>query len=310
MVLLMVLVIVALLASLTTEFAFSTLVDLRLTETFRDSTRSWYLAKGGIQAGRMILQQDQNSFDHTGELWGQGIPSYPVGENGTVSIAIEDLSAKINLNTLITAAGDPNSTAYRRVYRLFDHLGLDAPEDLTAAIIDWIDPDDEITNRLFLDEFNPNTPVPVEGAESSEYQSEEPSYPAANRSLTDLSELRMVRGFSPEVFQMVAPFLSVYGGNKLNLNTASPEVLLAWGTEMTEDDAQMIATIREDAPFEDMGDVNERLDLSIRTALGQDLAVVGGMFQITAAGQVGDGTRRVTAVVSSNGKNIYYVKVD
>ncbi|MBE0598742.1 MAG: general secretion pathway protein GspK, partial [Desulfuromonadales bacterium] len=45
MVLLLVLVVVALLTSLVTEFAFSTLVDMRLTETFRDSTRAWYLAK-------------------------------------------------------------------------------------------------------------------------------------------------------------------------------------------------------------------------------------------------------------------------
>ncbi len=38
MALLLVLVIVALLTSLLTDLAFSTMVDMRLTETFRDST--------------------------------------------------------------------------------------------------------------------------------------------------------------------------------------------------------------------------------------------------------------------------------
>ena len=39
-VLLLVLVVVALLSALLTDWAFSTLVDLRLTETFRDSNRA------------------------------------------------------------------------------------------------------------------------------------------------------------------------------------------------------------------------------------------------------------------------------
>ena len=55
MALLLVLVVVALLTSLLTELAYSTLVDMRLTETFRDKTKAYYLAKGGIKAGRMIL---------------------------------------------------------------------------------------------------------------------------------------------------------------------------------------------------------------------------------------------------------------
>ena len=58
MALLLVLVVVALLTSLLTELAFSTLIDLRLTETFRDSTRAYYLARGCVSAGRMILQED------------------------------------------------------------------------------------------------------------------------------------------------------------------------------------------------------------------------------------------------------------
>ena len=52
MALLLVLLVVVMLTTLLTEFAFSTLVDLRLTETFRDNIRAYYLAKGGINAGR------------------------------------------------------------------------------------------------------------------------------------------------------------------------------------------------------------------------------------------------------------------
>lgn len=47
MALLLVLAITALLAALLSQLSFSTLVDLRLTETYRDTTRAYYLAKGG-----------------------------------------------------------------------------------------------------------------------------------------------------------------------------------------------------------------------------------------------------------------------
>ena len=62
MALLLVLVIVALLSALVIEFSFSTLVDLRATETFRDRTKAYYLARGGIEAARTILQEDKNDL--------------------------------------------------------------------------------------------------------------------------------------------------------------------------------------------------------------------------------------------------------
>src|SRR5512139_590481 len=72
MALLLVLLVVALLTTLLVEFAFSTLVDLRLTETFRDSTQAYYLAKGGVAAGSMLLKEDRNRYDSLDEMWSQG----------------------------------------------------------------------------------------------------------------------------------------------------------------------------------------------------------------------------------------------
>ena len=71
MVLLIVLLVITLLVTILVEFSFSTLVDLRLAETYRDTTRAHYLAKGGIRVGRMILQDDGNSYDALNETWAQ-----------------------------------------------------------------------------------------------------------------------------------------------------------------------------------------------------------------------------------------------
>ena len=77
MALLLVLVIVTLLSALLIDFSFSTLVDLRATETFRDRTKAYYLARGGVEAARMILQQDKKSVRSSVGILGRRTGKYP-----------------------------------------------------------------------------------------------------------------------------------------------------------------------------------------------------------------------------------------
>ena len=242
MVLLLVLVVITLLAALVTELAFSTLVDLRLTETFRDSTKAYYLAKGGVRAGSSILQRDSNSYDAPGdpaELWSQGIAQYPVGD-GVVSVRIIDLGGMINLNALVNTNGsNVNPTVKDRVKRLFDNLGINEGETLTAALIDWIDEDD----RVYID---PDTNRAT-GAEASYYLQREKPVNCKNGPLESLEELQLVREFSAELVQRIAPYVTLYGNDKINVNSASAEVLMALSAdpEITRDAAESIIARRE-----------------------------------------------------------------
>lgn len=296
MVLLLVLVVVALLTSLITEFAFSTHVDLRLTETFRDRTRAWYLAKGGIQAGRMILQDDRNGYDHPSEFWGIGVPSYAVGEEGVVSISLIDLDARMNLNRIVSAGRqNPNVPIYDSFIRLFDNLGLDNPNALADALVDWIDVDDSPRD---------------EGAESNDYQRLEQPYAAKNDYLDSLDELALIQGFTPEVIRQIAPFVSVFGGEAVNINTAPAEVLMAMDALelIGRAQAEEIIGHRADKPFEQATELNSISGLE--NVLRTYFTVKSTAFQINSEGWVNDGVRRVTAVVDSDGRNIHYMKVD
>ncbi|MDX2495294.1 MAG: hypothetical protein QNK27_10065, partial [Desulfuromusa sp.] len=80
MALLLVLIVVTLLTAILMELSYSTLIEQRLTETFRDSTRAYFLARGGITAGQKLLLSDNNEYDAPTEIWGGGIINYPVGE--------------------------------------------------------------------------------------------------------------------------------------------------------------------------------------------------------------------------------------
>ena len=218
MVLLLVLVVVTLLAALLSEFSFSSLVDLRLAETFRDSTRAYYLANGGVKAGRMLLQEDTNGYDGPDELWSQGVVGYPVGD-GTVSITIEDLGGKVDLNRLVSSLGNIDPVVKDRCLRLFSELQLADPAGLVDALIDWLDPGSD------------EQPL---GAESTYYLGLPHPYPAKNGPLDSLDELLLVKGFDADILAKLAPHVTVYGSEKINVNSASQEVLLALSDQMEQ----------------------------------------------------------------------------
>jgi general secretion pathway protein K len=315
MALLLVLVIVALLSSLLMEFAFSTHVDLRLTETYRDSTRAWYLSKGGIQAGRMILRLDGNAYDHPSEIWGAGVPAYPVGENGFVSIEIEDMSGKLNLNDLVTTGG-PNAPMRLVFTRLFEDLEQHHPEafpgrpdDMVAALIDWIDADDEVDR-------GPGADGSAEGAESAYYLSLDRPYPAKNALFDTLDELLLVRDFTPQTLRLLEPFVTVHPrqGSAVNINTAPAEVLIALHDDVDQSAAERILLAREEQPFttiEDLRDLLGAESLAYSGLATAGVRVRSDFFRITSRAGVGDGgARTATAVVNATGEQVFYLRVD
>jgi general secretion pathway protein K len=298
MVLLMVLLVITLLSVLLSEFAFSTLVDLRLAETFRDSTRGYYLAKGGITVGQTFLRMDTNEYDapnDPAELWGQGLPSYPVGD-GFISITVEDLGGKLNLN-LLTDTNDATVTI-GRFEELCNELGLVNGSELTDALIDWLDNDAE-----------------QYGAESAYYLGLEHPYPAKNGPIETLAELALVKGFDSETIQLLAPHVALFGGVKINVNTASREVLLA---DMIYQEAQdpvaavegILAQRDQGAIREEPPDNKQLSNLATQYIFATtSLDVKSTAFRIVSDAEVNDGRRTFSAVVDHNGK-LLQQKVD
>lgn len=304
MALLLVLMVVALLSALLTELAFSTLVDLRLAETFRDSTRAAYLAKGGVRVGRALLQEDRNGWDHPSEFWGIGVAGYPVGD-GVISVGFEDMDGRLNVNRLVRGSGitqQADSVFKERFYGLLNELGIVDPEDLTAALIDWIDEDDV--------DHKDTQPPWGQGAESNYYLQLETPYRCKNAPLDSLDELALVKGFTPEVIRSLAPHISTYGGPELNVNTASREVLSVWHNwsqiGAPPDIADTIVADREVEAFKK----NSSLTALFGTAIPPtDLKLESKTFLIDSRGEVNDGRRTVKAIVRKSGE-ILYLKVN
>jgi len=312
MALLVVLVVVTLLTSVLMDLAFSTFVDLRLTETFRDSTRAYYLAKGGINAGRMLLQDDKNSYDALNEPWSQGVYNYPVGE-GAVSIEIEDQDGKLSINALVFE-NSPQAVMVDRFYRLFTALDLGYqhdPAELTAALIDWLDTGDEPYREILTDGAN----RPVSGAENAYYVGLSPSYPCKNGPLETIDELSLVKGFSPELLKRLLPHLSTAKTLTVNINTASAEVLMSLDIELDREAVDEIINYRSSKPIKNISELEDILSAqayaAIKTQANLDqLGTVSTIYRISSRAIYNDGQRRLLADVDKKGNKLLFLKVD
>ena len=289
MVLLMVLLVVALLATILTELSFSTMVDMRLAETFRDTTRANYLARGGLEVGKMILQDDSNNYDANDELWAIGVQQYPVAE-GSVTIEITDLGGRVDLNRLVTAQGNIDVVIKDRYLRLLEQLDTDRPSALVDALIDWIDPD-EIQE--------------AEGAENSVYISRSEPYQCKNGPLDTLDELALVEGYTPELLKQLRPHVTTYGSAQVNINTASPEVLLALAEEMDITAIETLLAARQEEPFTVVSQIKDLSGMeSLYGFIHLHLDVKSQRYQIKSTGWVNDGRTTSVAVVEKVGGNM------
>lgn len=139
------------------------------------------------------------------------MPSFPV-EDGSVSGKLLDESGKFNLNNLVKADGNQVDDSARRWFeKLLQRVGL--PAELSQAVIDWQDTNDEVTGAM--------------GAESSYYQGLDPAYLTPNTKFHSIEELKLVRGFEGKNYDLIKPYVTALPEQtKVNMNTA-PALLLA-----------------------------------------------------------------------------------
>ena len=110
-----------------------------------------------------------------------------------------------------------NSANRNQLMNLFQVvLGVDDEKAgrLADAVIDWRDVGRSSVSGFYSDDY---------------YYNLDESYMPKNSSLEVLDELMLLPGFTPEFFDRLSLFLTVYGDGVVNVNTASYEVLRALG---------------------------------------------------------------------------------
>jgi len=118
----------------------------------------------------------------------------------------------------------------------------------------------------------------------------------------------MIKGYGPEVFALLSPFVSAHNENGLiNINTAPEEVLMALSEDMTEELAKSILDARAKGPFRSTGDL---MKVKGFETLGFDLqsriAVESDTFRIYTSVTSGEIERRAEAVYRTGKGFIYW----
>jgi len=172
-------------------------------------------------AARVLAQAAASgeNTDSANSSWAVPLPPLPV-PGGVLTASMRDRNGCFNLNNLLDASGQPSTIWLPKFQRMLRALKLD--DNLAGAVVDWM--------RA--------TPTPDERY----YLQQEPPYRPAQRGFVHVSELRLVRGVSADVYARVAPEVcALPRGTPINVNTASVAVLMTLSSTVTEQLAKSIA---------------------------------------------------------------------
>ena len=189
--------------------AYFSRTDLKMAEYQAKSLQAYALARGGVElaiAKLLIDFRQSPEYDAYDEGWvidDEDLEALEI-DPAQLEVNITDEAAKINLNM-------------DNFYNLFSFLQFlprwsDCGEInvLLDSLKDWRDED-------MLEELN--------GAEDSYYLSLSPPYPCKDGKFDIPEEILLVRGMKPDLF--FENYFTVFGDEKLNINTVSKDVLYA-----------------------------------------------------------------------------------
>ena len=249
---------------------------------------------GAESFAKTILQEDKEKDqtknapqDSLNETWAKKTPPFPV-DGGMVQAQIEDLQGRFNLNNLVQEDGQINLTALSMFQRLL--AALDISPALVSPVIDWIDTD--------------NFPNDSDGAEEDWYLRLKPAYRSANRPFVSVSELSLLRGFTPEIVTKLSPYVATLPLlTTVNVNTASAVVLAAMSDNMT---IVMGKDMVEKRPQSGYGSVEvfleqpvfANLDANVKQNVMKLLGVRSQFFSVSAEAEIDNRRRVLTSVIA------------
>ncbi len=226
--LMLVLWLIIVLGTIATGVVSATRVEANSVANFRTRAAARYAAESGVaaatahlaallDAARSPVEQAQLFRDLDGEFAELRDVSLGTARFG---VTVVDLNARIDLNSTdeVTLLG---------FFAQF--VGAPAARRLVSALGDWKDLDDRAR---------------PEGAEAADYARIDSRFRPPNRSMRRLDEVTRIAGFTDSLASAIAPYVTVDGDGKINVNTA-PEPVLSAIPRLGRDGARAVLSWRE-----------------------------------------------------------------
>ena len=166
-------------------------------------------------------------------------------ERGAIEAQIEDKSDCFNLNLIVTNNEKLKTKIVNQDELIFFknllsslEIPNDKIEEISSALIDWIDEDD------FPDNYN--------GAEDFYYANLKSPYLTSNQYMQNISELRKVKGITEDIYEKMEPYICTLPTRMsfININSLSPlkpKILVALSENKLSD--QEAISILENRPL-------------------------------------------------------------
>lgn len=266
---------------------------------------------------------DTSKADTLDDIWAQEI-TLPTDE-GYVKINIVDAHSKFNLNALSVKARGQNQTAFdkrfsgqqRMFIRLLQSIPLSEEDEdpeyldeqmatnLTEAITDWIDADNNVTG--------------FGGAESDYYSSIEPPIVAANRPFISVSELLVIQGMTPQLYEKLLPYVTALPDNvtAFNVNTVPLELFRTINAPketkpLSIDEAEFLAE-EQSSGWEDINEFRTSsgfestfpaLSDGKANADTDGLTTASSFFEVNGEVGIGDKIKRTKSLMVRNNQDV------
>jgi general secretion pathway protein K len=197
MALVLTLMVVAILTAMVVEFAYGVYVSTSALHNWQTSQQLSVAARSAVKLASKLsssLPPTQGIFEVS-----QKMPFDDI--DGTVTIRIEDENAKFNLNMLtgVTGFGQTPDDVYNSFKQLLKEIDLNA--EIADRISYWMD-------------------------SSSSHRPAGGKIATKNAKLDSVDELLLIPGIDQTVYEKLKPYVTIYGGNAINVNSASIPVLL------------------------------------------------------------------------------------
>ncbi|MEZ5568140.1 MAG: type II secretion system minor pseudopilin GspK [Halioglobus sp.] len=272
--------------------------------------------RGAEQLATVVLLVDRDRDktaerprDDLTEIWAQPAQPYALDDGGWMQGSLEDLQGRFNLNALAQqpqeGAGENRFTpAQKQFIRLLQALGEPALSEyeaivITRAVGDWVDAD--------------LAPAP-EGAEDDYYAALTPAYRTANRPMVSVSELRAVANITPELYQALAPWVTVWPADPatLNIHTAPAMVLRSINANdnlspLSEDEGLALEDYRRETGFIDKRDFLENPVFQGKGEMDEAAGLLGersAYFLLRAEAEVADRNMRLYSVLERRNRAV------
>lgn len=289
--LILTLVVTALMVAIVVEMIHQVYVDTSLSRGFRDGQQASILAESGATGAAKLLKMglSERSYTSLSDQW--ATPIKLDDEVGSLTITISEESGKVNINALIQPNKEYEPFTQGVLKRLATRLKF--TEDPWGAVADWIDSDDMPRSG---------------GVETPYYRTMKPPYSARNGKLMTVTELSLVKGFTPEAAGKIRPYVTVFSDqagspiSTINVNTAAKEVLASLDERIDDRMAERILEERRLQPFKTTAELSRIPGLdTIAIGLVGKISVKGSLFRITSVAKVKDTARTVEALVRLTG---------